>query len=364
MLRSSDATWPLGLTTDQLLGACRAEEITALVYHRVGGQPAFRYWPANLQDALAGDAHAAAAAELVARQELIRVLDALARAGLTPVLLKGTPLAYTIYDAPSLRSRLDTDLLVPASQVDAARRTLAALDYGAPPYSAGEELFGQFPLVRRDQFGIEHWIDVHWKISAAQVFADVLTWDELAAGAMAVPSLGPYARSPGTPHALLLACMHPVMHHRNAVRLAWIYDIHLLAGRLDAAGWRSFTTLATEKRLRGVCAHGLNLAREWLATSIPAEVLAALAATDGTPEPTAAYLATGRGWLDELGGNLAARRSWRARFRLLWEIALPSPSFMLGSYGLARGPAAWVALPLLYAHRGLRGVWRVARGKK
>ena len=43
---------------------------------------------------------------------------------------------------------------------------------------------------------------------------------------MALPALGEHARTAGarcTP--LLLACIHPVMHHRNAESLVWIYDL-------------------------------------------------------------------------------------------------------------------------------------------
>src|SRR5258707_782759 len=73
LLRSSDATQPTGLTADELLVACRSEDIAALLYHHIGSHPAFRDWPADLQDELASDARAAAATELVAREELLRV---------------------------------------------------------------------------------------------------------------------------------------------------------------------------------------------------------------------------------------------------------------------------------------------------
>jgi hypothetical protein len=47
------------------------------------------------------------------------------------------------------------------------------------------------------------------------IFADVLSCDEMASLAADVPGLGLNARTTAPLHALLLACTHPVMHHRN-----------------------------------------------------------------------------------------------------------------------------------------------------
>src|SRR5262249_31394067 len=156
---------------------------------------------------------------------------------------------------------------------------------------------GQAPFVRSDAAGVEHWIDVHWAVSVAKPFADALSWPELLDGAAPVPSLGSHARTPGLPHALLLACIHPVMHHRNAERLMWICDVDRLARRLDAGEWSAFVSMVRTKRLRAVATRGLTLATERLGTVVPPDVLAAIA-PEGEAEATAAYLEEGRGWLD------------------------------------------------------------------
>ena len=59
---------------------------------------------------LARSAHAASARELVRGREIASVLDALASHGVQPILLKGVALAYTFYDSPASRARVDTDL--------------------------------------------------------------------------------------------------------------------------------------------------------------------------------------------------------------------------------------------------------------
>jgi hypothetical protein len=346
---------------DGVVTAWRGEELGPLLYAWAQSRASCAAWPTTLRGALEEDAHLAAARELTVQRELTRVLNALGAAGVAPLILKGTALAYSIYPSPSLRTRADTDLLVAEADVARTAEILTSLGYAPANFSAGRELFGQAPLVRRDAMGLEHWLDLHWAVSAARVFAEALTYNELDAAAEPVPALGLNARAPGPIHALLLACMHPVMHHRNAERLIWIYDIHLLAGRLDPAAWAAFAALVQAKDLRAVAQQGLQLAQRRLRTFLPTGVLDALQA-GAAREPSAAYLAPGRGWLDELGGNLSAR-PLGAQLRLLREIAFPRPSYMFNAYGLA-GAWRWALLPLLYSHRAARGAWRLARGAK
>ena len=50
--------------------------------------------------------------------------------------------------------------------------------------------------------------------------------------------------------------------------------------------------------------------------------------------------------------------------RLLREVLLPSPAYMLGAYGLRGKPLAPLLLPALYVHRNVRGAWKIIAGKK
>ena len=53
---------------------------------------------------------------------------------------------------------------------------------------------------------------------------------------------------------------------------------------------------------------------------------------------------------------------WRDRLRLLREVTLPSPEYMVEAYGVGRNGR--VLLPVLYVHRCVRGAWRVMSGRK
>ena len=242
-----------------------------------------------------GAAHTATALELVRGREIASVLDALAAAGIRPILIKGVPLAYTLYDAPRLRPYADVDALVRREEVDAIKRVMTALGYVEARLSGGELLFGQFQLMKRDAFGVDHAFDFHWRISTQSLFADVLAYDEVAAAAESLPALGLAARRAGFIHSLLLACIHPAMHHRNAIRTIWLHDIQLLASRLAGADLDRFAELAIERRVAAICASQLALAAARLGTAIPERLLARLQAQRSS-EPSAVYLRPDRRW--------------------------------------------------------------------
>ncbi len=351
----------LGWTSDRLLATCAKREISALVHER---RLQFQHaddWPDEVRGELARTAHEAAAMELLRGREIASVVDALASGGIDPILLKGAPLAYTVYDSPGSRPRADTDLFVRRDQIEAVKKTMAGLGYVEPPLSDGELIFCQFAMEKRDRFGVCHAFDFHWKISTQSVFAGVLTYDELAAAAAPVPALGTHARAAGPVHALLLACIHPVMHHRNVERPIWLFDIHLLVSRQTKPELERFAALAVEKRMAAICAHQLTLTRARFHTQVPDRVMERLS-SDREGEASAVYLQPERRWHHELASNVHGLGRWTDRLRLLREVLFPSARYMRQAYQLD-GPGV-VLLPALYVHRCVNGAWKILRGRK
>jgi hypothetical protein len=364
VLRGEPVSWrSLGMEPDDLLAVCAEEDLTGLVHRQLANLSDLG-WPQGLRDELTREARAGAARELLRRRETVTVLDALAARDIHPILLKGTPLAYTVYESPSLRPRGDTDLLIAREQTDAVRRVMTGLGYAATNYCDGEFLFCQFELGKEDAFGVGHAFDFHWKISTQSAFADLLSYVELSVAAIPIPALGAHARAAGAVHALLLACVHPVMHHRNVERLVWIYDIHLLAARLSRAEFDRLAELAVRKGVAAICAHGLALARSRLGTPVPDEVIAALDAPGREAERSASYLEPARRWNDELLSNVRGLPRWTDRLRLLREVAFPAPGYMLRAYRLDRAALGRALLPALYVHRGVRGIWKALSNRK
>src|SRR5438067_6059748 len=75
----------------------------------------------------------AAVLEPLRLADLRAVLDALAARGVVPLIVKGTALAYSLYDEPEQRPRADTDLLLAAGELDAARDAFRGLGHVEQP---------------------------------------------------------------------------------------------------------------------------------------------------------------------------------------------------------------------------------------
>lgn len=362
LLKGDAIPWSaVGMPADEFLAQCRDRDLICLVGERVRSSPAWREWPQHVCETLRAIAYTQTAQELLNRKELLSVFDALAGEGIAPIVTKGTALAYTFYRLPAERPRIDTDLLIRRGDVDRIRGTMAGLGYAAPPYCDGE-LFGQFPMRKIDAFGLTHTLDFHWKISTQPVFADVLDFAEVAAEAIDVPALGRHARMPSLVHTLLLACIHPAMHHRNAELLIWTYDVHLVASRLSTEDFERFVELAINRRVAAICAQQLAAARARFATPVSDAVLGRLNANPG--EPSSEYLRPNRRWRDEFISSLRALPRWRDRSRLVREVMFPGPSYMLAAYRITRRSPAALLLPGLYVHRLMAGAWKVLRGRK
>jgi hypothetical protein len=351
------AAWRV--TTRDVLDACIEHDVAGLMVGRLAGRDD---WPVEILEELTRHVSADAAIELLRRRELSSVLEAVGASGVEPILVKGAALAYTIYGAPHCRPRADTDILIRRQDVDAVRNAMARLGYATSVMCDGEALFCQFEMCRHDEFGVEHVCDFHWKISTQPMFADVLTYDELRRRAIDIPALGPRAVAAGPLDALLLACVHPVMHHRNAQRTLWTYDVHLLASRLSAAELLTFAMLASEKRVAHICAQALRTAHRLFNTSVPDPVMRRLDAAGA--EASAEYLVGNRRWHDELMSSLRSLPSTRHRLRLLREVLFPSPAYMFDAYRLNDNRLGPLLLPALYLHRNLHGAWKICSGRK
>ncbi len=347
------------VTAREVIDGCIAHEVAGLMVEGLVGR---RDWPREILDELTRRISSDAAIELLRRRELATVLDAVGSCGIEPILIKGAALAYTVYNAPYCRPRMDTDLLIRHTHIGAVRDAMSRLGYTASVLCEGEAIFCQFEMCRFDEFGVEHVCDFHWKISTQPVFADVLTYDELRQRKVGVPALGPHAVASGPIDALLLACVHPVMHHRNAERMLWMYDIHLLASSLAEADLLTFAALASEKKVARICAHALRSAQRLFHTRLPESVMRGLG-TAGD-EASAEYLAAGRRWHDELLSSLRSLPGVTDRLRLLREVLFPSPSYMFGAYRLTHHRLGLVLLPALYLHRHLHGAWKICSGRK
>ena len=339
ILRGASSELPAGEARESLLVAARRHRVDRLVAFRTG----------QVDDA----SRAAVVLDELHVLELNRVLAALEASGVVPIVFKGAAIAHTHYEASWLRPRVDADILIPSSQRQRTFDVLGRLGYRQPPFTSGALVTYQKPFMRTGRWAEEYALDVHWRIANAQVVADLYTYDELASRACAVSVRGQLMRTPAAVDALLLACVHRVIHHDNADDLVWIYDLHSIARRFTTADWKGFVDSASRRGVKALCAHGLQMSIDRFETGIPADVMARLTRPVRTRERSARYLRKGLRPIDRLVTDLAVLGP-RAGVRLLWEHVAPPASYLEGKYGVRNR----VLLSAFYARRVVEGLSR------
>jgi hypothetical protein len=315
--------------------------------------------PPVLGEALSSRARSEQSVELVRREELRRVVDALHGSGISSIVLKGAALAYTHYEFPHLRPRLDTDLLVAPDDRLRARDVLGRIGYTPANVVARDALFTEAMFHRKGIGTVQHVLDLHWRVISRPLFREVLPLDEIRSSVVTVPALGPAARTLDPVHALLLACMHPVAHHHSDWRLIWLYDIALLADGLNAADWVRFRQLANARNVSFICKHAFELVarhlgeRDWLRDS----GVMAIPDRRRYEEPSAAYLEGRRSPRRDLLLDLHASRGLVAKSRLLLAHAFPDLKYMRAQ----SNTSGWLALTSAYIRRIVGACVQLAR---
>jgi hypothetical protein len=322
--------------------------VLTLVADRLSGQADI---PGPLQSILKEHANQELATDLLREAELKRLIAELEIAGVRALLIKGAQLAYSHYPRPDLRPRVDTDILIPANSRRAVHDILVGLGYCPKGQMSGELVVYQAFYVKRRNGVVSHAVDVHWKIANPQLFAGVLSYEELTETAVPLPQLHSAARGLSNVHALLIACVHRVAHHYDSDHLIWLYDIDVIAGQLSPAEWEQFADLAIRRGVAAVCRRSLARTVQWFRTEIPACVRDDSRFSDMfQDEPTAAYLKP-RPHIRVILDDLRALPAWTDRWRLIREHTFPPSDYMRNVYAPSNGQP----LPLLYVRRVLKG---------
>ncbi len=353
-LTGRDVAWPANWNVDNMSKAV----IERIAYHGIGAllnenDVALERWPATVCDAVREQALTRSMWELRHGLVIRALLERMAAAGIPCLLLKGTAVAYDLYENPAERERGDTDLLVSGEKRDAARDLLKESGFRREieGQDLPEALRSQEPWSFTSQDGFEHSLDLHWEPLNAPALHRLLAFNEMAADSRPLPRLSEIAMAPRRAVMLLHACLHRGMHdcapyfvgdrtYFGGNRLIWIYDIALLGGALSDREWRLFSRMATEKRLADVCLEGLDEAQHSLGAIPPSFVRDELARARSGGYFRSGQL--GRALLD-FWATPGARRKWE----YLWARSLPSAEFMRAKYPDMPGSP----LPLLYIRR-------------
>jgi len=301
--------------------------------------------------ALSRELRTAAALDASCEHDLRDLLEALAADGVDALLLKGVGLAHTVYSAPHVRPRVDTDLLIQRNTLEQAERVLAANGWTRPIERDVELSAAQRHYTKTGAAGTLQHLDLHWRIANPQRFANALAFDEMRSRAIEIPALGRHARTLGYVDALFLACVHQVAHHGDEIQLLWLWDVHLLIQRLSRPDRKQFLRLTEREAMCAVCWRSVELSRHYFATTGARELADELReSAKARNEPSAGFMSNAR-LVNVLRSDLATLPGWRARASLVGEHVFPSRAYIRSLY------PAWpaVLLPFAYGYRIIRG---------
>ncbi len=298
--------------------------------------------------------HVSVLTDAVQVRELVSVLRALEDEGAIPLVFKGAALAHTHYAESWQRPHADADVLIAPESRERVFAVVRRLGYDHLTFISGDLVMYQAPFERVDHLGIDHLLDIHWRIANPQVVSQVLTHDELVARSVMVRVEDYAIRVPSAVDSLLIACVHRAAHHPDVERRYWIEDIHRLASGFGRSEWETFTARAVDRSVRTICLQGLKRAESLFQTPVPPEVLTALEA--GPSEASAVFVRKGLRPVDRLVADARAL-GLVGSARLLREHVLPPAHYMQAKYGVTS--RAW--LPAFYVSRLLNGIrkwWR------
>jgi hypothetical protein len=339
------------------LRRCEYHGVAALLVERCGQNTGC---PQATREGVRRIALSQAIWELRHKHVLSQLIAALAKFNIAPIFFKGTALAYDLYENPVWRARSDTDLIVHPSDVATCREVLLSQGFKRGISIPGDLVSYQESWTLPGTACEEHSIDLHRRICNSELLSRLFSYEELRDSARPLPMLCPGALGAGHVHALLLACMHRVTHkgspyythgvaHYSGNRLIWLYDIHLLARRLDLGQWDTFVRTARAKGLGTVCLDGFEAAASCFNTSIPETARVELARCPENRK-VAAYFKRGSAY-QQLTDFRAISGIYN-KLRFISQTIFPHADYMRWKYPNAR----LSFLPVLYTRRVLAGL--------
>ena len=285
---------------------------------------------------------------------LSQVLAELDRAGLQPLLMKGTALAYSHYGNPAVRARVDSDILICEG---GRRRAAKALGWigCATSLIPGDTGISEQIFMLNDLSGKSHDFDLHWRLNNAAVIAQLFDHRDLFDRSLAVPELGPHARRLSDLDALLYACVHRRFHLLADARpgqpplekYIWLLDIKHLYEGLTVSEKSDFVALSVGNGIAGICAEALRSCRDFLRLDVNHGTLTTLDAQEtGEIEK---YL--NASYLQKHLMNLRHQTGLSGKMRYLLEVLFPHPDFLRERFATGRLDIA----PMLYLRRLVQG---------
>lgn len=357
--------WPDALTPKAKVVSNR------IAYHGIAlmlleQHEALQNWPGEVVSQIEEEGRLQALWEISHQSAIANLIEALASKGITPFVLKGTAMAYSVYDEPAMRRRGDTDLLIEGHKRNFVRDIFRAC--GWKPVSGRMALQEAWTLNSRGNF--VHAVDLHWTIRSSMAVSEALANDHPKNRAMALPRLSANAMAFGPADSMIQVCLNSASHSQfgylveeakimDGQRLIWAVDLDSLTSRMTAQAWDELERIAVGCGASALLAAGLSYAQAALQTQLPEGLIERLEANASDADTITSYYRD-LGSRQRITADIMAAAPFQDKFAIFMQHAFPNAAALRERFPESEDtPTA-----LLHARRIARFAKQLLRGSR
>lgn len=267
----------------QLLDLAQEHDMAPLLYSRL--KPFFTHYkiPPEVQEQLRSSYFETGARNTLFYSRLSEILEALSKADIPVIVLKGAYLAEKVYEDIALRPMQDIDLLLKKNDLDKGKNVLINLGY-----SPVKPIYTEFETTHHHHISElikgSLAVELHWNISSPgypfSIDIDQL-WEraieqDIAENIVLVLS----------PEDLLLhLCIHTSFPELYKATIRFLYDIRMVMEKFnDIFRWDMFLQTAFAWKAERCAFLTLRMAEDLFALKIPEKIMTKLQPKDFSPE--------------------------------------------------------------------------------
>ena len=256
----------------QLLSVLAPHGIIPLLYQLLKKLPKQKRVPPEIMDKLRYAFLMHTGRALREEKQMQEIVAAFGRAHVRIIALKGFALARMVYPGPGTRPGSDLDLLVAPDQMARARAIFEDIGYdgGAELFDAESGLYKDEYFVHKQKQQFYKKIELHWRLHSFLGISQEAEIRELFDRAVTVKSDNVTFEALDIVDAIIHRAINNAFGHDEHMRLIWLYDMVLLAKKLDGpAGWHRLRQRCVEWRARLAVELSFEMARSWLGFELP-----------------------------------------------------------------------------------------------
>lgn len=343
------AQWPIKnnidwQTSDRAIAVWERIDFHGIAVLLFNGADRLENWPDDLVERISEEARLIALWETTHRKCVGGLIVSLHNACIETVLMKGTSIAYSLYDDPSARRRGDSDLLVNPADLDRTRVILAKNGWYKRTDPHGLS-FQETWLHNMAEFFI-HSVDLHWEPSDRPVLQRILSRVDYFENRRPLNRFAKGAYGSDIALTVVHAAINQNWHGTHGYfsqnmrltgsrRLIWSIDFDLLVRNLDLAACARLINICLTGGVGPLVASTLRWASEDLGTSGWDDLIERLDA-GVLDADISRYLAT-KDDLEEFLLDLRTANTWKFKLSLIKRRGLPPRTHLIEKFPAAKG---------------------------